>query len=103
MFDWRNNCEGVVVDAGMDPGDWQNRGWFDQRWDFLAEHIDTNQGGVLILATSNADADRLYNLAAKRYQGRRLVMLQEPGNTAGNPELIRRFREDVIDGIPATA
>lgn len=94
MFDWRNNCEGVVVDAGMDPGDWQNRGWFDQRWDFLAEHIDTNQGGVLILATSNADADRLYNLAAKRYQGRRLVMLQEPGNTAGNPELIRRFRED---------
>lgn len=94
MFDWRNNCEGVVVDAGMDPGDWQNRGWFDQRWDFLVDHIDSTEGGVLILATSNADADRLYNLAAKRYQGRRLVMLQEPGNTAGNPELIRRFKAD---------
>jgi len=94
MFDWLNNCEGVVVDAGMDPGDWQNRGWFEQRWDFLAEHIDDTKGGVLILATSNADADRLYNLAAKRYQGKRLVMVQEPGNTAGNPELIRRFKAD---------
>lgn len=94
MFDWLNSCEGVVVDAGMDPGDWQNRGWFDQRWDFLAEHIDNTKGGVLILATSNADADRLYNLAAKRYQGKRLVMVQEPGNTAGNPELIRRFKAD---------
>ena len=94
MFDWKNNCEGVVVEAGMDPGDWQNRGWFDQRWEILAEHIDSTKGGVLILATSNMDADRLYNLAAKRYQGRRLVMVQEPGNTAGNPELIRRFKED---------
>jgi ATP-dependent DNA helicase DinG len=94
MFDWKNNCTGVVVDAGMDPGDWQNRGWFDQRWDVLAEHIDETKGGVLILATSNVDADRLYNLAAKRYQGERLVMVQEPGNTAGNPELIRRFKED---------
>lgn len=94
MFDWLNSCEGVVVDAGMDPGDWQNRGWFDQRWDFLSEHIDSTKGGVLILATSNADADRLYNLAAKRYQGKRLVMVQEPGNTAGNPELIRRFKAD---------
>jgi Rad3-related DNA helicase len=94
MFDWKNACEGVIVDVGMDPGDWQNRGWFEQRWDFLAEHIDSTQGGVLILATSNMDADRLYNLAAKRYQGRRLVMVQEPGNTAGNPELIRRFKAD---------
>ncbi|QKY78577.1 DNA helicase [Streptomyces phage Dryad] len=94
MFDWQNNCTGVVVDAGMDPGDWQNRGWFDQRWEVLADHIDETKGGVLILATSNVDADRLYNLAAKRYQGERLVMVQEPGNTAGNPELIRRFKED---------
>ena len=94
MFDWRNNCEGVMVDAGMDPGDWQNRGWFDQRWEFLAEHIDQTEGGVLILATSNMDADRLYNLAAKRYQGRRLVLCQEPGNTSANPGLVKAFRED---------
>ena len=94
MFDWRNNCEGVMVDAGMDPGDWQNRGWFDQRWEFLAEHIDQTEGGVLILATSNMDAERLYNLAAKRYQGRRLVLCQEPGNTSANPGLVKAFRED---------
>lgn len=94
MFDWKNNCEGVVVDAGMDPGDWQNRGWFEERWNVLADHIDDTKGGVLILATSNMDADRLYNLAAKRYQGKRLVMCQEPGNTAGNPELVRRFKAD---------
>jgi len=94
MFDWRGACEGHVVDAGMDPGDWQNRGWFDQRWETLAEHIDTTDGGVLILATSNVDADRLYNLAAKRYQGRRLVLCQEPGNTSANPGLVKAFKED---------
>lgn len=94
MFDWKNSCEGIVVDAGMDPGDWQNRGWFDQRWEVLAEHIDATDGGVLILATSNVDADRLYNLAAKRYQGRRLVLCQEPGNTSANPGLVKAFKED---------
>lgn len=94
MFDWRGACEGIVVEAGMDPGDWQNKGWFDQRWEVLAEHIDTTEGGVLILATSNVDADRLYNLAAKRYQGRRLVLCQEPGNTSANPGLVKAFKED---------
>ncbi|AVP41475.1 DNA helicase [Streptomyces phage Wentworth] len=94
MFDWKNDCEGIVVDAAMDPGDWKNKGWFEQRWDVLAEHIDSTQGGVLILATSNMDADRLYNLAAKRYQGRRLVLCQEPGNTSANPGLVKAFKED---------
>jgi ATP-dependent DNA helicase DinG len=94
MFDWRGSCEGVVVDAGMDPGDWQNKGWFDQRWDVLAGHIDETDGGALILATSNIDADRLYHMAIRRYHNKRLVLVQEPGNTAGNPELVRRFRED---------
>jgi ATP-dependent DNA helicase DinG len=94
MFDWRGACEGVVVDESMDPGDWQNKGWFDQRWQTLADHIDQTDGGVLILATSNVDADRLYNLAAKRYQGQRLVLAQEPGNTAANPGLVKAFRED---------
>jgi len=94
MFDWRNNCEGIMVDAGMDPGDWQNRGWFDQRWEILAEQLDQTEGGALILATSNMDADRLYQKAVRRYQGRRLVLCQEPGNTAGNPALIKAFRED---------
>lgn len=94
MFDWKNNCMGVAIDERMDPGDWENRGWFDERWEILADHIDETEGGALILATSNMDADRLYNLAAKRYQGRRLVLCQEPGNTAANPGLVKRFRED---------
>lgn len=94
MFDWKNNCEGIMVDAGMDPGDWQNRGWFDQRWEVLADQIDQTDGGALILATSNMDAERLYQNAVRRYQGKRLVLLQEPGNTAGNPALIKAFRED---------
>lgn len=94
MFDWKNNCTGVIVDEGMDPGDWQNRGWFDQRWEILADHIDNTNGGVLILATSNVDADRLYQKAARRYQGKRLVLAQEPGNTSANPGLVKAFRED---------
>lgn len=94
MFDWKNNCMGIAIDEKMDPGDWENRGWFEERWNILADHIDETEGGALILATSNMDADRLYNLAAKRYQGRRLVLCQEPGNTAANPGLVKAFRED---------
>lgn len=94
MFDWREACEGVIVDVSMDPGDWQNKGWFDQRWEVLAEHIDDTEGGVLILATSNVDADRLYQKAVRRYQGKRVVLCQEPGNTSANPGLVKAFRED---------
>jgi ATP-dependent DNA helicase DinG len=94
MFDWKNNCEGIALEERMDPGDWENRGWFQERWDILAEHLDATPGGALLLATSNMDADRLYNLAAKRYQGRRLVLCQEPGNTAANPGLVKAFKED---------
>jgi ATP-dependent DNA helicase DinG len=94
MFDWKNNCEGIAFDENMDPGDWENKGWFQERWERLAEHLDSTEGGALLLATSNMDADRLYNLAAKRYQGRRLVLCQEPGNTAANPGLVKAFRED---------
>lgn len=92
MFDWRNNCEGIAVDETMDPGDWQNKGWWDQRWERLAEQIDHTDGGVLILATSNVDADRLYKAAMKRFPWR-LVLCQEPGNTSANPGLIRQFRK----------
>jgi len=94
MFDWRNSCDGFIFPESMDPGDWQNKGWFNERWELLCQHIDAVEGGALILATSNADAERLHGLAVARYGAKRLVMVQEPGNTKENPELIRRFKED---------
>lgn len=94
MFDWRSSCQGFIFPESMDPGDWRNKGWFNERWERLCEHIDAVDGGALILATSNADAERLYGLAVARYGHKRLVLVQEPGNTSKNPELVREFKAD---------
>lgn len=93
MFDWSNNCKGIAFPEQYDPSDWQGKGWWQERWNDLSGLIDSAKGGSLILATSNADADRLASLARKRFPGRQ-VLLQEPGNTAMNPVLIERFRRD---------
>lgn len=93
MFDWRKNCKGYIFPEHYDPSDWQSKGWWQERWADLEGLIGSTEGGALILATSNMDAERLASLARRSFPMRR-VLLQEPGNTAGNPELIRIFRED---------
>lgn len=92
-FDWRNNCKGYIFPSHYDPSDWQSKGWWQERWADLEGLIKMTPGGTLILATSNADAERLGTMARRSFPIRR-VLVQEPGNTAGNPELIRQFKED---------
>lgn len=93
MFDWRNNCEGIMFPEQYDPSDWQGKGWWQERWNDLASIIASADGGAMILATSNADADRLASLARRKFPTKQ-VLVQEPGNTAMNPVLIEKFRRD---------
>lgn len=93
MFDWRNNCEGIAFPEQYDPSDWNNKGWWQERWADLAALISSTRGGAMILATSNADADRLAAMARRKFPTRQ-VLLQEPGNTSMNPVLIEKFRRD---------
>ncbi|AVP41367.1 DNA helicase [Streptomyces phage Yara] len=93
MFDWRNACKGYIFPSHYDPSDWQSKGWWQERWSDLEGLIKMCPGGTLILATSNADAERLGSLARRAFP-LKTVLVQEPGNTAANPELIRRFKED---------
>jgi len=93
MFDWRNDCKGYIFPSHYDPSDWQSKGWWQERWADLEGLLKSTPGGALILATSNADAERLGTLARRSFPGR-LVLVQEPGNTAGNPYLIKQFKEN---------